>query len=314
MWIEGLRTIIERIAASLPEGFWLQAPFAIRALVMAILVAIACGSVGGLVVGSRMAFFSDALAHCAFAGVTLGMLLSLAGNDPERDQWMVPLVMVVFGIIVGVAIAFVRENTSLASDTVIGVFFAFAVGFGGMLLSTLRRSTFLDPEKFLFGSILFVTETDILVLSLMLVFLAGVLAWSYNFIVFSSFSPSLARSRGIKVRLLNFLFIALLALIVNLCLRAVGALLINAMLVVPAATAANLGRSARGMFWWTMLAALSASIGGLWISSTVSIPVGRGDPIQLGPSGTIVVLSVVMFFCSLTMRILRDRRAPAAAT
>jgi zinc transport system permease protein len=242
------------------------------------------------------------------------MLLSLAGNDPDQDQWMVPLVMVVFGIIVGVAIAFVRENTSLASDTVIGVFFAFAVGFGGMLLSTLRRSTFLDPEKFLFGSILFVTETDILVLALMLVFLAGILAWSYNFIVFASFSPSLARSRGIKVRFLNFLFIALLALIVNLCLRAVGALLINAMLVVPAATAANVGRSARGMFWWTMLAAMAASIGGLCVSSTVSIPVGRGDPIQLGPSGTIVVLSVAMFFCSLLMRILRDRRAPAAAS
>lgn len=311
--IDRLRLAVDALATSMPADSWLHAPFAIKALMMAILVAIVCGMVGALVVGNRMAFFSDALAHCAFAGVTLGMLLSLAGNDPQRDQWIVPTVMVVFGVLVGLAIAFVRENSALSSDTVIGVFFALAVGFGGMLLASLRRSTFLDPEKFLFGSLLFVSEADILVVLGLALLLGAALLPTYNLIVAASFNPSLARSRGVRVRLLNYLFIVLLALIVNLCVKAVGALLINALLVVPAATAANLGRSARGMFWWAIAAALLSCVGGLWVSCTCELPVRRGTPLPLAPSGTIVVIAITLFFASLALRMLRDRRVGSAS-
>ena len=84
-----------------------------------------------------MAFFSDAMAHCAFAGVALGILITmiLAPGHRSDYDWVVPLVMVTIGILVGLGIAFVREMTGLASDTVIGVFFAGAVGFGAMLLT-----------------------------------------------------------------------------------------------------------------------------------------------------------------------------------
>src|SRR3712207_4312114 len=93
--------------------------FGLNALAAIVLVAGICGSVGALVVGNRMAFFSDALAHCAFAGITLGIMSALVTGMTDAEPWLVPTVMVAFGVGVGFAIAFVRENTTLASDTVI---------------------------------------------------------------------------------------------------------------------------------------------------------------------------------------------------
>ena len=94
-----------------------------------------CGGMGSLVVGNRMAFFSDALAHCAFAGVGLGLLVCfLAGTDnDEIVRQRIVLIMVAFGVTVGLLIAFVREQTGLASDTVIGVFYAGSIGFGAVV-------------------------------------------------------------------------------------------------------------------------------------------------------------------------------------
>jgi zinc transport system permease protein len=94
----------------------------------------------------------------------------------------------------------------------------------------------------------------------------------------------------------------LLALIVNLSLPAVGILLINALLVVPAATAANLSRNLRQMFWLSILLGLLAGVGGLWASNAMRLPIGRDESIELGPAGTIVVISVVLFFASVLGR------------
>ena len=111
----------------------------------------------------------------------------------------------------------------------------------------------------------------------------------------------------------NYLFIVLLALIVNLCLRAVGALLINAMLVVPAATAANFGRNLRQMFWGSILLSLVAGLGGTLdhehLSLSISAAATRSNS---APAGTIVVLSVFMFAFPSMWKIWGDR-APRAA-
>src|SRR4051794_14874059 len=123
-----------------------------------VLVSLCCGSVGSLVVGSRMAFFSDALAHCAFAGVSIGYLLFevlLVRIRPEAqgEIWQaVTPVMVVFGMLVGFGIAYVRGQTGLASDTVIGVFFAGAIGLAAMLRQILNSRPLFNLEDFLFGN------------------------------------------------------------------------------------------------------------------------------------------------------------------
>jgi zinc transport system permease protein len=266
----------------------------VRALLAVILVSLICGAVGSLVVGNRMSFFSDALAHCAFAGVGLGLYMAiLAGPSAERtfyDRAILP-VMIVFGTLVGLGIAYVRERTALANDTVIGVFFAGAMGFGAMVMYKVIHSgrQAFDLENFLFGNPLKVFAPDIIVLFVLLLVTLALLAWMYNQMLFTSFNPSLARSRRIRVRTCNYLFIVLLACIVNICLWTVGALLINALLIVPAATAANVSRNMRQMFWLSILLALGASIGGQLLSWEWGT----------GSGGPIVVLSVSLFFLSM---------------
>jgi zinc transport system permease protein len=275
--------------------------FIVLGTIAIILVSLICGSVGAMVVGNRMAFFSDALAHCAFAGVGLGIVTALIiGGRRSEDllEWLLPLIMVVFGVAVGVAIAYVREKTNLASDTVIGVFFAGAIGFGAILFGALKLLTNKSAESFLFGSINFVKELDIFFLVLLGLATFVVLWLWYNHLVFASFNPSLARSRQIPVRFYNYLFIVLLAVIVNVCIQAVGILLINAMLIVPAATAINLSRNLRQMYWWTIVLSLLAGLGGILISLNFSLHVGR-VPVPLGTSGCIVMLSVFGFAVSM---------------
>jgi zinc transport system permease protein len=302
---EWLNWLMSQIAQMFPTGSWMASSFNVKAMIVVVLVSVICGAVGSLVVGNRMAFFSDALAHCAFAGITLGLITALAAGLPP-ESFVVPLIMVSFGVMIGLAIALVRERTGLANDTVIGVFFAFAIGFGGMLFGALRFRS-MNPESFLFGSPLFVQAPDILALLILAAVLFLVLWRRYNDFVLVSFNPSLARSRQIPLRWCSYLFIVLLAMLVNLCITAVGALLINAMLVVPAATAANFGRNLRHMFWGSVLFSLASGISGLWVSNTVHWELPNGATLEFGPAGTIVVISVLLFFASVVWKGWIDR-------
>ena len=282
--------------------------FFVKGVIAILLVCLLCGTVGALVVGNRMAFFSDAMAHSAFAGVALGFL-SVAAAGATRDEatvaWVVPLVMVLFGAAVGAAIAYIRERTGLSHDTVIGVFFALAIGFGAMLFRILQERTPFNPETFLFGSLVFVPETDLVYLTVLAVVVGLLFARRYNDLVFASFSPSLARTRRIGLRANNYLFIVLLALVVNLSIKAVGALLINALLVVPAAAAANVSRNLRQMFWLTLGVCVVSGLLGFYLSTAVTVPIGGG--VKFGPSGTIVVVSVAFFFASVLASGVKNR-------
>lgn len=281
-------------------------------LLAVLLVSALCGTVGALVVGNRMAFFSDAMAHCAFAGISLGLLISLTmGLAPTSAdlQWLLPLIMAAFGALVGVGIVFVQQRTGLANDTVIGVFFAGAIGFGAMILSGFRDRRTFDPERFLFGGPSLVEPRDLLVLVALLVLTVLLFLWRYNQFVLASFNPSLARSRRIPVVVNNYLFVLLLALIVNFSISAVGVLLINGLLIVPAATASNVSVNMRQMFRYTFVLSLLCGLAGLWLSWHVELPLGSGPPKQFGVSGTIICVGVLAFTLSMAVPYLRRRFA-----
>ena len=297
--VHWLDQILNSFAANFSEGSFFNQVFNLRAMLALALVSLTCGAVGSMVVGSRMAFFSDALAHCAFAGVSLGYVifeLFILGARPKEEfwEWVTPI-MVIFGIAVGAGIAYVRGQTGLASDTVIGVFFAFSLGFAAMLKNIINDRSVFSLEDFLFGDPLFVSASEILYMAGLAVFTWVFLFFFYNRMVFSSFNSSLALSRRYPVNLLYYLFVILLALIVNLCLRYVGVLLINALLIVPAATAFNLGRNLREVFWITVLLSVFVCLAGLGASWELQVRSG----IKFGVSGTIVMLGVGLFFCSM---------------
>ncbi len=285
-------------------------PFLIKGILAVLFVCLLCGAVGSLVVGSRMAFFSDAMSHCAFAGVALGYLMFvLSGywrDDPTIER-LVPIVMGVFGASVGIAIAYVRENSTLDNDTVIGVFFALAIGSGTMFFTVLKQISTFDPDGFLFGSPLFIPEADFVYLMVLQLTTVALFYSRYNDMVFGSLSTSLARTRRVPIRANNYLLVILLALVVNFSIKAVGVLLINALLVVPAATAMNIAPNLRRMFWYTISLCVLSGLVGVSLSYFIELPVGRGRFVKFGPSGTIVVVSVIIFFISLSYTVLFRR-------
>ena len=317
-WLDQLIQAVTELA---PAGTYFAYDFNVRGLLGIILVSMVCGAVGSLVVGNRMSFFSDALAHVAFAGAALGWLLAfsfgLGLSEAAFDQWLLGI-MIVVGIVVGIGIAYVRDSTSLANDTVIGVFFAGAMGFGVMLLKNISKSSRFSPEMFIFGDLVNVTSGDIFHLLSLTFATALFLTVLYNRLLFASFNTSLAQSRQLRVRLCNYLFIVLLALIVNLCFRMVGVLLITALLIVPAATAANLCRNLRQMFWGTVLLSVLATVLGLFLSWEANTYMLRreearqgvmaGRSIEFVQGGTIVVLSVLGFFGSMAVAARRQAR------
>jgi zinc transport system permease protein len=287
-------------------------PINIRVLVALILVGLCCGAVGSQVVGSRMAFFSDALAHCAFAGITIGFVFFDLFIKTDRDRehevfWnSVPWIMVAFGALVGCGIAVIRSRTGLANDTVIGVCFAAAIGLAATLSKVFHNRNLFNLEDFLFGNLVLVSEQQLYVLAALVVVTFVTLGSLYNFLLLDNFNSSLALSRRVPVALSRYLFIILLAVIVNLCLRFVGALLINALLIVPAATAVNLSRNLRQLFWMTVAISLLVPLAGQWISWEVEIRYKT----PLGISGTIVLVSVVCFLVSMVIGPwLRGRKA-----
>lgn len=275
-------------------------PHAMLGMLATLIVCFICGGMGSLVVGNRMAFFSDALAHCAFAGVGLGLLICiLAGTDDDQIvRQRITLIMVAFGVSIGLLIAVVRDQTGLASDTVIGVFYAGAVGMGAVVTRMAQSRTFFSVEDFIFGNTNSVQPWQVVLLLGLALLSAIFLIVMYNWLVLASASPSLALSRRVPVRLSRYLFIVLLALMVNLSQQITGTLLINGLLIVPAAAAANLARNLRQLFWLSVAIALGVGFGGYVLSWEIGNNFAR---YRIGTSGAIVVLSVIVFVASVPL-------------
>ena len=305
----GLDALLDAMAGAAPEGSFFSAAYNLRALLALVLVSLTCGAIGPLVVGGRLAFFSDAMAHCAFASVSIGFILFtffLAGVRPAEEFWdWVTPVMIGFALLVGYAIAVTREKTGLSSDTIIGIFFAFAIGLAAMLRKLMSSRRLFTLEDVLFGDPLLVRSEDVLYLCVLLAFTVGTLALTFNSLFLSGFNTSLALSRRVRLEMVQRVFILLLAVVVTLSVRTVGVLLINALLVVPAATAANLSRNLRQMFWLSVGVCLASSL----LGQVVVWEVESRTTTRLGIPGVIILVSVGLFVLSALVGPWSKRRA-----
>lgn len=271
----GLPWLLETVSAVLP-AHWTDMRFKQYALLECILLAPMCAAMGVKVVNFRMAFFSDAIAHSAFAGVAFGFLLSgmaLFGYVDPR------ITLIGFGLLVGLGIAMVRRKTDLSTDTVIGVFFSTVVALGIAIITMANETQ--NFERYLYGDILIVDETDLALSLLLAILMTGYLLVSYNPMTLMGLNAELAMSRRVRVRLHDYCFAVLLALVVTTSIRTAGILLVTALLVVPAAGARNIARSAAGMFWWAVLLGLISGVCGAVFSFTWLDTVGTGAIIIL---------------------------------
>ncbi|WP_294557700.1 metal ABC transporter permease [uncultured Mailhella sp.] len=260
-----------------------------QALVALVLLAPMTAALGVQVVHYRMAFFSDAVGHSAFAGVAIGLVL---GVDPH-------LSMPLFGLAVGLLIMFMQRFSALPSDTVIGVVFS-AVVAGGLAVVSRNNTIARDLQQFLYGDILTMTETDIVWLCGLFLLFVLFEFLAFNRLLYAGTSGIIARAHRVPVAFFEYLFSALLALVVMFSVWGVGVLLVTAMLTVPAASARNFARTAGGMFWWAIVVGTSSAVAGLALSVQPWMGTATG--------ATIILVSCFWFLMSVVAASVRNER------
>ena len=204
----------------------------------------------------RMSFFSDALGHSAFTGIAIGCISGAAS-----PTW----VAVIFSVVFALLFSYVRSRSNQAADTLIGVFSSAAVALG-IFIATMNGGSFTKYNKYLIGDILSVTPGEIGMLALTL--LAVVIFWVVysNRLTLTNIHPALASSRGVPVALTQTIFTAAIAVVVTLAISSVGLLILNSLLVLPAASARNVSRNLKQYHLFSVFFAQAAGIAGLTAS------------------------------------------------
>jgi zinc transport system permease protein len=250
--MEGILSGVFGVMGHLLPFPFAEPAFMKRALLGLLLVAPAAAAIGVPLVQHRMAFFSDAIGHSAFTGVALGLILGIS------PSWTVSA----FGAVVAVAIVLVRGRTGLSPDTVTGVFFSSVVALGIAIISRERGLTRNLPA-FLYGDPLAVTDAELAWMAALLLLVCAWLALSYNRILLLGIHEGFARTKGVPVRAVEISFALVVALVVTAAIRAVGILLVTALLVIPAASARNVARAAAPALWISVGIALFSGVSGI---------------------------------------------------
>lgn len=267
----------------LPFSF-AEPEFMKRALLAVVFVAPAAAAVGTPLVQFRMAFFSDAIGHSAFTGVALGVLL---GIHPL-------LTMVAFGLFVAWAITLVKGRTGLSPDTVIGVFFSAVIALGIAIISAQKGLT-RNLQAYLYGDLLAISGEEVMWMAALFIAAAVYLFFTYNRILLLGVHEGFARSLGVKGRALEISFSLVVALVVTTAIRAVGILLVTALLVVPAAAARNVARGAASAFWTAIVISLVSGVAGTAASYHLDTATGA----------TIVLFAAAFFALTAVLRLAR---------
>ncbi len=234
----------------------LQWDFMKNALLALLLMAPLFGILSTMIVTGRMSFFSDALGHSAFTGIAIGSICGLTA-----PIWAAVLFSVVFALL----FSWVRSRSNQAADTLIGVFSSTAVALG-IFVATLGGGSFTKYNKYLIGDILSISPAEIGLLAIVLVLVLVFWCLCSNRLTLANIHPALAASRGLPVALTQTLFTTAIAVVVTLSISSVGLLILNSLLVLPAAAARNVSRNLRQYHGFSVLFALAAGILGLTAS------------------------------------------------
>ena len=227
-----------------------------NAFLAVLLMAPLFGLMSTMIVTGRMSFFSDALGHSAFTGIAIGAICGAAA-----PTW----VAVIFSVLFALLFSYVRNRSNHAADTLIGVFSSAAVALG-IFIATLDGGSFTKYNKYLIGDILSVTPGEIGTLAMTL--LAVVIFWVIyaNQLTLVNIHPVLASSRGMNAKLIQTMFTVAIAVVVTLVISSVGLLILNSLLVLPAASSRNVSKNLKQYHLFSVLFALISGVLGLTVS------------------------------------------------
>ena len=252
--------------------------FFIRALIAGVGIAIIAGPLGCLVIWRRLSYFGDTLSHSALLGVTLAYAFSIN----------ITLSVFVISSIVAILLINLQKRTKLAGDSLLGLLAHSTLAIGLVLIGFLSSIRF-DLMGLLFGDILAVTTEDIALVWIGGIIILGILYYIWKSIFSATVNYDLAAAEGMRPEISNLIFTLLLAGVIALSIKMIGALLITGLLLIPAAIARNLSNSPKQMIIIAILAGIASVVLGLFTSLELNT--------SSGPS--IVVVSLALFILSL---------------
>lgn len=269
--MEYIYNLLETI---IPLDF-MQYDFMKNAFLALLIITPLFGLIGTMIVNKKMAFFSDALGHSALTGIALGIILGITNIN---------IAIGIFAVVFALVLNKIKSSNLVSSDTIISVFSSLGIALGLALLS--KDGNFTKYSSLLLGDILSIKQTEILYL--LGLFLVTNIFWltCFNKLHIISINESLAKSRNINVKLIDNLFVVITALIVMLSIRWVGILIINALLILPAASSRNISNNVREYHFFSIVFSLFSGILGLIFSYYLNIATGP----------TIVIIASLIFF------------------
>jgi zinc transport system permease protein len=272
--------------------------FVVNGLLCAFVIGPLLGGIGTMVVAKRMAFFSQAVGNAALTGVAIGVIIGESYTAPYMSMFSFCLLFALF-------LNFSKNRTKMSADTLIGVFLSISLAIGATVLlwvSAKVNTHILDTV--MFGSILTVNDTDMNVLLATTVLTLITAVPLYNRMLLASLNPSLAHVRGIRVHLLEYVFVLLVTILTVACVKIVGAVLVEALLLIPAAAARNLTRSLRGFVLTSIAFSTVSCLVGIYAPMRFDLPLPSG--------GAIILAAAVLFIVSMAVRMALPRYREAS--
>lgn len=246
-----------------------------RALIAGVIVAIVCAVLGVFLVLKRLSLIGDGLSHVAFGGIALGFLL---GINPIISA-------LVLCILAGLVIHKLQFSAKVPGETSIGILIALGLGLGVVIISIAKGFT-TDLFSYLFGSILTVTQFDVMLTAILGVAVLILITLFYKQLQFIAFDEEGALACGVPARALNIMLNVLAAITIVVSIRIVGIMLVSALIVVPVAAALQIARSFFQTVVYAISFALISVIAGLFLSYYLDLA-----------AGGIIVLCAVALFC-----------------
>lgn len=272
--------IYQLMEAVLPFEF-IAYDFMKNALLAILIITPLFGILGTMIVNNKLAFFSDALGHSVFTGMAIGILFGISDTN---------LSTIIFGIVFALLLNRIKRLNTVSADTIISVFSSTSTAIGLVILS--RNGNFSKYSNLFVGDILSITPKEILYL--IIIFIVILTFWfaCFNKLHAVSLNSSLAKSKGISIVTIDNIFAVLIALIVMLTIKWVGILIINALLILPAASARNISSNMKEYHLFSILISVFSGILGLILSYYLSLATGP----------TIVVIAAIIFFLTMLLK------------
>lgn len=240
---------------------------------------------GTMIVNNKMAFFSDALGHSALTGIAIGTLLGITNMN---------ISMIIFAVIFALLLNFIKNKTTYGADTIISVFSSIAIALGLAILA--QSGNFNNYSSYLIGDILSISQNEILYLAIAFVLILVFWILMFNKINAVSINSTLAKTKGINAKVIDNVFAVIIAIMVMISIRWIGILLINSMMILPAASSRNIAKNMRSYYAYAVAFALVSGISGLIVSYFVNIPTGP----------MIVIVSGIIYFITFALKKVRN--------